>query len=478
MIKLKRDDRGVAMITVLLVGATLTAVSSAAALLAVSDLRAGQEDRRGAEVLTYADAGIDRFLIEVRAGEYNFKELAEAGCAVAPLQFKGLIGGGEFDAQFTIYDRTKAAEYRTPKAPYSASNDTDTSYPNPCIGRVSNARPDPLNPLLFAITSTGTVRDATGSVAARRVVRQLVTIGAAPLPVGIYAQRITAGGTPDARSVSLLTSGDLTGRDRLEFSGNDPYYLQSDFYSGAPATPIPAAAHATGDVLVRNLPEHPPSPNCTVGGEYAWDGSGDGTTAGVACVGGNAPTSLFTTSQLNSLVEQTTLSEQDFATLKAKAQQQGLYCGPDTSSCTKNGAAYTLQTPPRVSTTDLSGVPNDFVAYFDFPAGDATTAARTIKWDAVHHTDPATCPSPFKSVTLIVRNGSLQLTSGASVTGFIVVPEGRVELSGSYSVHGTIIAKEISIFGTGSVQLSQCWLDNMPGAELRATRVRWGEIDR
>lgn len=480
MMRRFRAESGVAMVTVLLVGATLTGVSSAAALLAISDFRGVGDDRRSAEVLAIADAGIDRFLIEVRAGDYNWKNLSEAGCLKTPPRFSGQIGNGSFDAQFTIYDATKAAEYRTPKSPWTAANDTDTSYPNPCVGRSNNVRSNP--PLQFAITSTGTVTGASGAVAAKRVVRQIVTVGAAGLPVGVYADKISGGGTPNASNISLLTPGDLTGRDKIDFAGNDAYYLKSDFYSGQPSVPVPAAAHATGTVFVKNSAENPPSPNCTSSGEYAWDGSKDGTSAGTACAGGNAPTSLFNTSNLNQVVKQPMPSAQELATLKATAQSKGFYCGPSTSTCTKDGAPYTLT--GNIKTTDMAGLPSDdptndgdFVAYFDFPPGNPS--ANTVNWDAAIKTDPVSClPVPFRAVTLIVRNANLRLTSGASVTGLIVLPEGKVDLGGTYSVHGTILAKEVSMQGTGSVQLSQCWLDHMPGAELQATRIRWGELDR
>ena len=468
------------MVTVLLVGATLTAVSSAAAFVAVREFRAGGDDRRSAEVLAIAEAGVDRFLIDVRGGTYDWGDINEAGCELAPLAYSGTVGGGRYSAKLTVYNPTKPPQNRIPASPWTVANDTDVS--GPCTGRSEHPRPAQL----FAITSEGTLT-AGGSTLAKRVVRQVVSIGASGLPVGLFADNVTGGGSPSATNISLVSPGDFTGRQALDFEGTDPFYLKSDFYAGFPNDPMPAASHVTGTSYVRSLPEHPPALRCGGGAddvnEYIWDGSGTGGNRGTLTCAGYAgtypPKSLFTADDLRSLVPEPRISDQVLTSLKSTAQRKGLYCGPSTSTCTKNGASYGLSGgagTTRVSTADVGGLPDNFVAFFDFPTGDPTAPERTINWDAVVNY-PFVC-EPFKSVTLVIRNGSLKLTSGAAITGLVIVPEGSVDLGGTYTVHGTVIAKNLSVRGTGDTELSECWAEHMPGAALNAVRVRFSELDR
>jgi len=465
------DQRGVAMVTVLFVGAVLTAVTSAAAFLSVRELRSGLGERRGAQALSIAETGIDRFLIDVRGGSLDWGEIKLAGCPT-PITLSGDLGGGSFIAKLTIYDPTQPAANRL----------GGNAAAPPCTTRVT-ARPPrgtaqscPLyTSSCFAITSTGTITSG-GVVVAKRVVQELVQVGASGLPFGLSSDFVSAGGTPNANNISLLSRNDVQGREKLIFTGNDAYYLQSDFYAWAPATPIPAGAHAVGSVYVKNASEHPPNANCTASGEYAWDGSGLGDVNTAVCAGGNAPTSKFTEQDFNTLAPESAITEQEYASVKATAQREGLYCGPTLSTCTKNGVAHTLT--GNIKASDIDGLPTDFVAFFDFSA--PYSSGNSVNWDAVVNAAPTTCSdgTPYPQVTLVVRNGDLALTSGASVTGFVLVPDGTVKLGGNYTVHGTILSKETSLQGTGTVALSDCWVAHMPGPTLEVQRIRFGELDR
>jgi len=466
-----KDQRDVAMVTVLFVGAVLTAVTSAAAFLSVRELRSGLGERRGAQALSIAETGINRFLIDVRGGSLDWGQLKLAGCP-NPITLAGNLGGGSFTAKLTIYDPTQ------PPANRLGGNAATA----PCTTRIT-ARPPrgaaqtcPLyTSSCFAITSTGTITSG-GTTVATRVVQELVTIGDSGLPIGLSSDFVSAGGTPNANNISVLSRNDVQGREKLSFTGNDAYYLQSDFYAGSPATPIPGAAHAVGSVYVKNAPVHPPNANCTASGEYAWDGSGLGGTNTAVCVGGNAPTSKFTLQDFNNLAPEPVISEQDYAALRATAQRTGLYCGPNLSTCTKGGAPHTLT--GNIKASDIAGLPTDFVAFFDFPA--PYSSGNSPNWDAVVNAAPTTCSdgTPYPQVTLVVRNGDLALTSGSSVTGIILVPDGTVKLGGNYTVHGTILSRESSLQGTGTVALSDCWVAHLPGPALEATRLRYGELDR
>ncbi len=100
------NERGVAMTTVMLMGAALTALTSAAVFVTVQDYRAGTDDRKAAEALAYAEAGIDRFLRYLRVENVTWFKLIVAGCEnPAGLQLpKGVVGNGDFEATLKVYE--------------------------------------------------------------------------------------------------------------------------------------------------------------------------------------------------------------------------------------------------------------------------------------------------------------------------------------------------------------------------------------
>jgi hypothetical protein len=309
--------------------------------------------------------------------------------------------------------------------------------------------------------------------------------------MGLSADRVDANGQASMFNVSVLTPGDITGREKLGFTGLDPFYSLADFYPGESAsTPIPAAAHAVGSIYFigggRNRQEHPPSPNCTANprgdlGQSLWDGSGTGGPVATGCAGqtGMPPTSLFTEEDLQRIAPREGLSEQEYITLREAARSSGLYCsntGGASSQCMVGGVSQSLSS--TIQDADLAGLPNNFVAYFDFPSdGDPFDSDNTIKWkaDVVPCSDSS---SVNRSAILIVRNGSLSMENGSSLTGAVLIPEGGFDSAGSYQVHGIVNAKQIRMRGGASVQLSECWVRNMPGALLDVTPLHWSELDR
>ncbi|HEX2195353.1 MAG TPA: hypothetical protein VHJ76_00385, partial [Actinomycetota bacterium] len=73
-------EKGIAMMTVLFVGAAMTVVTSVAAMATIRDFRAGTDDRKATEALSYAEAGIDRLIHHIRGGTVGWGQLKQAGC--------------------------------------------------------------------------------------------------------------------------------------------------------------------------------------------------------------------------------------------------------------------------------------------------------------------------------------------------------------------------------------------------------------
>ncbi|MGH2729591.1 MAG: pilus assembly PilX N-terminal domain-containing protein [Actinomycetota bacterium] len=460
-------EAGVAMITVLFIGAVLTIVGVTAATLAVNELRAGLDDRKASEALGYAEAGVDRLVLELKRGSFTWGDIREAGCERPSLSLPaGAIGDGSFQAELLVYDP-------------AAIDEASRFPPAACL-----ARPEARFAHTFAITSTGV------HPTAKRVVRHVIKIAPLQIAMGISADRVDANGQAGMLNVSVLTPGDITGREKLGFTGLDPFYSLADFYPGESAsTPMPAAAHAVGTIYFvgggKNKQEHPPSLNCTANprgdlGQSLWDGSGSGGAITAGCSGqvGWPPTSLFTNDDLQRIAPTKSLSDQEYITLREAARTSGLYCFNEggTAQCVVAGVAQSLSS--TIQDGDLAGLPSNFVAYFDFaPGSDPFSVGNTIKWKA--NVGPCSdSPSLNRSVTLIVRNGSLSMENGSTVTGAVILPEGAFDSSGSFGVHGVVSAKEVRMRGGATFELSDCWVRNMPGALLDVTPLHWSELDR
>jgi hypothetical protein len=483
-----RNEAGVAMMTVILVAAALTAVATASSVIAIQGLRSSSEDWRGTRAQSYAEAGLQRFLNDLKVGSVGINSVITAGCSTAPVQIPpGVVGNGTYAAQLTVYNPNTTPQ--VPPSPWTVAN---TSSP-PCLGRSSSTKV----PQLYAITSTG----STGTVASptpgtegvgRRVLRGVVTISGSGLPVGVYVRNVDANGNPDFNNISLFARGDVVGREKLAFTGNDLYYTLGDVYPGlSTTTPIPAGVHATGAIYAttntKKGVEHPPNPNCNANprgtaGQSLWDGSVTGGTVSSGCSGqsGYPPTSKFTGNDLDRITGRNTLPQLtalEYASLKSTAQSSGIYCamaaGGNSGTCTKQGATWTK--PAVINTGDLSPLKN-FVAYFEFPS--ATNALnQDIKWNAT--VGPcSTDPAVNQSAVVVIRNGSATLRGGGSMYGSVIAPEGYVDSAGNYTVTGSIIANQLRLRGTAAFKLDACAVANTPATLMNVTGGRWSEVDR
>jgi hypothetical protein len=305
-------------------------------------------------------------------------------------------------------------------------------------------------------------------------------------------RNVDANGNPGFDKISLFASGDVVGREKMGFTGNDLYYTLGDVYPGSSTTtPIPAGVHATGAIYAttntKKGVEHPPNPNCNANprgttGQSLWDGSVTGGTVTTGCTGqtGFPPTSKFTAADLNRITGRSTLPQltaQEYASLKATAQSSGIYCamaaGGGSGTCTKQGAAWTK--PATINTSDLSPLKN-FVAYFEFPSG-SNALNQDIKWNA--SVGPcSTDPAVNQSAVLVVRNGGVTLRGGGSMYGSVIAPESYVDSAGNYIVTGSVVANQLRLRGTADFKLDACSVANTPSTLINVSGGRWSEVDR
>lgn len=503
-----RSQRGVAMVTVLLVAAALTATASAAAFVTIEEFGATDADRKAAQAMSYAEAGVDRMMLEIRKGNLTWNHISLAGCdADHPvIELQGSLGAGTYRTTLEVFDRDPASGLPA-----------DRFRPTAC----AQASTNPRGVHYFLITSTGQ------QPAARRVIRQAVDIQALGLPVGIYAyERVDANGAINLQNISVITEGTVTNRDNMGFRGTDPYYRLGDFYGSrvdatTGANQIPAAIHAKGAITygaASKLNEHRTNfePNCEANRspphgtaeQSLWDGSGTavigqltqdcGGWPGSGYIGVNGvegpivtsttlqpPTSRFTEEDRRSVAPSPTLSEQDYLTLREAAKANGLYCAGSTAnslSCLEGGvAALPAPTGGQITSDQLNhpNIPNNFVVFIDFPANGTDPFTRAVQWTGGTQIGPCNPdPANHRSAVWVVRNGSFDSSGGARITGAMLIPEGQFESSGNFTMEGTIIARRFVSKGTMTMRMSECWLQNLPGPFLDVTPAGWSEVDR
>ncbi|MGH2786881.1 MAG: hypothetical protein ACRDJV_03095 [Actinomycetota bacterium] len=488
------NEKGVAMVTVLFVAAVLTVVSSAGAFITINELRAGTNDRRGTEALAYAESGVDRMALEIK--KHSWRRLNESGCLYEPIAVpEGNLGAERFyNAYLTVYDPDLPEDQRLPNLngwepgdPWSTGNDSTAL----CLSH-DNVHPE--TGARFALTAVGEHPTAS------RVIRQVVRVKASGLPIGLYADSVNVqGGNPSTLDISLVTPGDVQGREKLEFTGYDPYYKLGHFWAGeSMSIAAPAAAHARGTIYCskqtcgNDQKEHPTALECrpNPGGQSQWDQSGGGGSLGgfakcAAWAGtpaGPPPYSSFSDADLARARPQPQFTNQEYAYIKRIAQTSGLYCAMGdngSGTCTKPSGGFS--TNGTIQDADITGLPNLFFAYFEFPnSGDPFSVKRTITWKA--GVGPCSDdPNVHRNVIIVVRYGSIDLTGKDEIVGAFFAPEGQAWLRGSggiVKIHGTVIAKKIDFGGNAEVMLSDCWVRNMPLILTRVIPETWSEVDR
>lgn len=495
-----RDERGVAMVTVLFIAAALTVVSSAAGYITIQEFRSSGADARGDQALGYAEAGVDRLMLLIRGGAWNWDDVMLSGCDDPdgngdPTDDDD--ADGEFGATPTDDLVFVAGAVTGTKGTYRAEARRSVC---PAPDNVPRAR----NPQNVSVFSTGE------HPTARRIVEQVLELRPKGLPIGLYASsKVTSGGglgNDDAvQQVSLISEGTIHVRDRIQFVGDDPFYTQDDFYNNGVNSPMPAAAHALGDIFCFQKSasvcgtdqhehvggDHPI--NCTANpgpdvGQSAWDGSGKGgevTSVPAACVAGAPPTTKFDLAALRRVSPSPALEQEDIDTMIERAKTAGLYCfySGANGQCSINGGVPFPE--PQFNDQFFSSgrgaaLPDHFVAYFDFPEGTnpaPTHANNTVDWNA--DISPLCDPAggTGRSVVMLIPNGSMDMEGGNSVAGAIFAWDGFVDINGGAELHGTILADEIRMQGTSNFLLDDCWLDNMPFAFLQVNPRAWHQID-
>lgn len=485
-----RDERGVALVTVLFVGAVMTVTVSAAAFIAVREFQASNRDRGATTALALSEAGIDRTLQWIRSNRAPWRFIVLSGCGSV-----GSIGGVSYST-ITLNGQIGTGTYSTTITRRDGCSPLPTSVPSPRSAQT------------LVLTSTGctsnTVGTACPTASSRRVVRQGASVSARSLPVGVSGNRVDARGNPTFKDIVIFAQGIVNTRRQITMTGTDPYYKKSDFYpctgsltegAGQCFTKgsgfdvgMPASVHSTDRIFLNpnGTDEHPPNPNCTVA-QYTWDGSATGSNfaaAGVPAAAGcpafpnRPPSSLFTSADFDRLSSDPRLTEEDHLYFKEVAQQSGLYCSNYGSgaSCTRAGAAATVT--GDINNAEIAGLGSFFVVYIEYPR-TSDPLRNMLGWAVTSPAPTNACNSTAAATTsilVIVRNGGFEPKN--DFMGAVFAEDGNFEIGATTRFEGTIATQLIRSRGTPTVCNSQRWLDSMPGAFISTVPLQWSEIDR
>jgi hypothetical protein len=124
---------------------------------------------------------------------------------------------------------------------------------------------------------------------------------------------------------------------------------------------------------------------------------------------------------------------------------------------------------------------NDFVAYFHFRNGAASSNTLDRPVDNRNVTPCSDDPAIHRSVVVVVKNGGVSYSggSGATINGAFII-DGDWTGNGNVTLNGSIISKGNIHFQSSSQNFTvdSCWVRNMPGSFLSPVVGHWSEVDR
>lgn len=445
-----RDDRGVAMITAIMVLTVLGAISATVAVIGVSNIKNSDRDRQAGAALGASDAGVAQAIEYVRNNGVNgltCPEITSASCSTNP-------------AGWTNPTNPKLVPLG------SGGACTATNCAKVWIGNVRAYAPPTVTTGTYRIHSEGIYG---GGPAARNVV---VDIEVTPdrFPIGVFGEQVSGNGGTAVYSESLFTRACVSPLETG--SGNGTRFIGTDPYWG-----IPSAAHSTTHLSTSNNCGangyvHKPAQLCPTNSVLQDDQSGDGgaVSSGPCYQRYRRPdgswynTTAFTLNDLQQYgYRPRGLSDAQLSALRVRAQSQGLYNVSSGSIAAKIVAANAAGISQPVVYYD--SVPNVALSYSDFPAGYFGRAPGE--------------PCNNSIVTLVVEHGNLTF-QGGNATWFdaaIFVPDGAFNGNGGYNILGTLFADNLGLGGNQTFELDDCFVKSLPGPILAIHATAFREDD-
>ena len=443
-----RDDAGIALITVMLVGAVLAGLGILVVTTTITDMRSANSDRTSLRTLDVAEAGVADAISYIRTK--GVKQICSTCTTPYNVNNKMLL----------TYPRGTAKVWIEAVAPYQP--------PQTRVGRYS---------ITSIGTTTGSAAVGVGQTTGKRTVQEIVDVRPLSFPLGVYtASQINLGGTINIEQESIFSGSCVDSRYKLQYgpgpngSTLDPYYN------------IPAGVHSTSYITDKNTTCNPGGPSaadsqaihqpanggvCNTTYKADQDALG-GPFPGTSCATADAGYGDYDTN--GSSFNQSTfvntygflprgLSDDDYANLKAKAIANGTYfpagtavvwptASTDPSSPNYNPVVYIQNQDGKIQNNDLAG----------------------YAWQS----DPS-CTQNHPTIVIIVDHGNLNLSG--NLAGFLFVPDGAIQFTGGPHVVGTMFSKSLTWSGGSDISLNDCFATNTNGGILNVQKYSWREVD-
>jgi hypothetical protein len=415
------SDSGVALMTVLMAGAVLTASALVAVNVSLTNLKNAGRDRVASGAMGAAEGG-----------------LAEA------VSYLGNQSAGVLSCSPTC-----AANPWGNKA-----NPMTMTYPDGGVAKVwieviQGFQPPDFKVATYKIHSKGTAGNGPG----QRTLEQTVTGKPVEIPIGVYATTITIAGNPQTYKESVFSKNCIGGREKMDF-GTDP-----DAYFG-----IPPSAHSTQWISEKNGACSATNGNNVhkagvCNSSYPYDQDAQGGPISSPCAAPNS-TSKFTQADLDSYGR--SLNDDELASLRSQAQSMGQYW------------TSTTWTPPNPVLHPHA------VIFFDLPANSTVTLQDELNaynWDGE-------CTGAPKTLIIVINNaskgtGGVTFNSNNVLSGALFVQKGSLQFNGGVQWTGTIWADTIEKWnGSAESKLTSCFLANLPGGLMTIKPTRFREVDR
>lgn len=451
-----RDESGVALLTVILMLALVSALTLTIAVVATNNLVSARLSQQAGAAVNASDAGISQAITYLR-------RKGTSGLSCSPTCASNPWGNSTTPTTVTVSGRA-GQSYKVwiePIAPYPANK-----------------------PGVYRIHSTGFAGGAAG-----RTVTVDASIMPLPFVFGIVAGSVSGGGNTAVHHESIFSTGCVSQRDKILFAGLDA------------AFGIPAAVHSTDVITVKNdsgktCPTgdsiHSAAAPCNTSFKYDQDKMGAPLTSTTGCyntarsdpdptvanqpqyndsgnkVAYNYPqTSLLDAATMASLYQakRPPFTQAQLDQLKAAAQSDGTYY--------TSATGFTVPPGP------------DAIMYFNLTG--APTNARIVDlndiavspWNRDH--DPATCPT--QSLLIIIEGGDARLNSNSKLSAAVFLtsddPYGNVtKANGTATFTGSLYANNVDLTGTSDLWMDQCFINNPPPTLNTVTTYNYREVDR
>jgi len=450
-------DDGVALMTVILVTALVTALTLTISVIATNNLISAKLAQQAGAAVDSSDAGVAQAVAYLRKNGVVALNGCTPGCASNPW------GNSTSPAAVSIGGKAGQS--------YSVW--------------IEKIAPFPANkPGIYRIHSTGLAGGPAG-----RTVTVDVRVGLLPFTNGIVAASVDGGGNAGVHYESIFSTGCVTGRSKIDFT--DPTTGKNTIDR---AYGIPAAVHSSG--LISNANGngscsgdfiHSASAPCSTAYPYDQDSLGGPLPTSSPCYN-KASSDYPTLPQFNtssntlayqypktSYIDAATMSS-SFAAKRPPFSQAQL--DQIKAIAQEDGTYYTSATGFTVPTGA------DAVMYFDLTGANAGGTVdlndlAVAPWNRDH--DPATCPR--QSLLVIIAGGNARLNSNSKLSAAVFAvsdsPYGNIsKANGTATFTGSLYGNNVDLTGTADMWMDQCFMDNPPPALTTVQTYNYREVDR